>query len=61
VLPYEGHHNSAVFPGYEDRREAIFVYLVGCDLGGVATRGDVHASASRGACYAQPTYQHAVM
>jgi len=30
-------------------------------MGGFATRTDVHASASRGARYAQPTYQHAVM
>jgi len=28
---------------------------------GFATRADVHASTSRGARYAQPTYQQAVM
>ncbi|MDA9508060.1 hypothetical protein XI09_26170 [Bradyrhizobium sp. CCBAU 11386] len=49
------------FRATRDRRGAIFVYLIGCELGGVATRGDVHACASRGARYAQPTYQHAVM
>jgi len=30
-------------------------------MGGIATRSDVHASVSRGARYAQPTYQQAVM
>jgi len=30
-------------------------------MGGFATRADVHASTSRGACYAQPTYQLALM
>jgi len=29
---YEGHHNSAVFRGYErSSGAAIFVYLIGCD------------------------------
>jgi len=30
-------------------------------IGGITARADVHASASRGARYAQPTYQQAVM
>lgn len=30
-------------------------------MGGFATHDDVHAYASRGACYAQPTYQQALM
>jgi len=62
VLPYEGHHNSAVFSGYERSSGGDFsLTWSAAIMGGFTTRADVHASASRCACYAQPTYQQARM